>query len=998
MSPHRLFRIPMVRTVPLRSSRPLLHHRRHRCSLGVARLEDRTLLATFVVSSTNDSGPGSLRQAILGSDSATGQTNNIDFNIPGSGVQSIAPLSALPAITQSVLIDGFSQPGYAGTPLIELSGSQAGGGDGLTITGPDVTVRGLNINGFSQGAGIHVTGTGATGDWIYGNFLGTDPTGTQAVPNNTGVQIDGGAANTTIGGTTADAGNVISANDECGIWIIGAGTTGVVVEHNLIGTDVTGTKPLGNASSGVAISGGAANTTIGGTTADAGNVISANRGNGIWITDAGTTGVVVQHNFIGTDVTGTKPLGNTDPGVGIGGGATNTTIGGTTAGAGNVISANRQNGIWITGAGTTGVVVQHNFIGTDVTGTKPLGNGYAGVQIDGGAANTTIGGTTAGAGNVISANQQEGIWITGARTTGVVVQHNLIGTDVTGTKPLGNTDDGVEIDNGAKNTTIGGTTAGAGNVISANDECGIWIIGAGTTGVVVEHNLIGTDVTGTKPLGNASSGVAISGGAANTTIGGTTADAGNVISANRGNGIWITGAGTTGVVVQHNFIGTDVTGTKPLGNANPGVGIGGGAANNTIGGTAAGAGNVISGNEEDGILITGQGTSNNAVAGNFIGTDVTGTKPLGNTDDGVQIDGGAANTTIGGTTADAGNVISANGECGIWISDAGTTGVVVEHNFIGTDVTGTKDTDVTGTKPLGNTYSGVGIGGGAANNTIGGTAAGAGNVISGNEEDGILITGQGTSNNAVAGNFIGTDVTGTKPLGNTDDGVQIDGGAANTTIGGTTADAGNVISANGECGIWISDAGTTGVVVEHNLIGTDVTGTKPLGNASSGVAISGERGEHYHRRDNSRRWQRDLRQPGERHLDHRRWDHRGRRPAQFHRHRRHRHEAPGKHGPRRRDRRRRDEHYHRRDHSRRWQRDLGQPAERHLDHRRWDHRGRRRAQFHRHRRHRYEGHRRHRYEAPGKHVLRRRDRRRRGEQYHRGDGRRRWQRDLGQRG
>ena len=113
-----------------------------------------------------------------------------------------------------MLIDGFSQPGYAGTPLIELSGSQAGGSDGLTITGPDVTVRGLDINGFSQGAGIHVTGTGATGDWIYGNFLGTDPTGTQAVPNNDGVQIDGGAANNTIGGTTAGAGNVISANGD----------------------------------------------------------------------------------------------------------------------------------------------------------------------------------------------------------------------------------------------------------------------------------------------------------------------------------------------------------------------------------------------------------------------------------------------------------------------------------------------------------------------------------------------------------------------------------------------------------------------------------------------------------------------------------------------------------------------------------------------------------------------------------------------------------------
>ena len=78
-------------------------------------LEDRTLLAAFVVSSTNDDGPGSLRQAILDSNSATGQTNTIDFNIPGGGVQTIAPLSALPAITQPVLIDGWSQPGFTGS-------------------------------------------------------------------------------------------------------------------------------------------------------------------------------------------------------------------------------------------------------------------------------------------------------------------------------------------------------------------------------------------------------------------------------------------------------------------------------------------------------------------------------------------------------------------------------------------------------------------------------------------------------------------------------------------------------------------------------------------------------------------------------------------------------------------------------------------------------------------------------------------------------------------
>ena len=155
-----------------------------------------------------------------------------------------------------MLIDGDSQPGYAGTPLIELNGSQAGTGDGLTITGPDVTVRGLDINDFSQGAGIHLTGTGATGDWIYGNFLGTDPTGTQAEPNEYGVEIDGGASDNLIG-TNGDGvndaaeRNLISGNLFAGVWINGQGTDGNAVAGNFIGTSVTGDVALNNGNRGL---------------------------------------------------------------------------------------------------------------------------------------------------------------------------------------------------------------------------------------------------------------------------------------------------------------------------------------------------------------------------------------------------------------------------------------------------------------------------------------------------------------------------------------------------------------------------------------------------------------------------------------------------------------------------------------------------------------------------------------------------------------------------
>ncbi len=274
--PHRSNRRRHQRRVAALRSPVLARRNRPRCEW----LEDRTVLSTFLVTNTDDSGPGSLRQAILDSDAATGTTNTIDFAIPATAVQTIAPLSSLPTITNPALIDGESQPGFSGMPLIELSGTQAGGGDGLQITAPNVTVRGLDIDSFSQGAGIHLTGTGATGDWIYGNFLGTDPTGTQALPNNFGVEIDGGAANNLIG-TNGDGANdaaernLLSANAVAGVWISGQGTDGNVVAGNFIGTDVTGTSALGNGGTfysdsegnnvndDVVISGGASGNRIG---------------------------------------------------------------------------------------------------------------------------------------------------------------------------------------------------------------------------------------------------------------------------------------------------------------------------------------------------------------------------------------------------------------------------------------------------------------------------------------------------------------------------------------------------------------------------------------------------------------------------------------------------------------------------------------------------------------------------------------------------------------
>ena len=187
-----------------------------------------------------------------------------------------------------------------------------------------------------------------------------------------------------------------------------------------------------------------------------------------------------------------------------------------------------------------------------------------------------------------------------------------------------------------------------------------------------------------------------------------------------------------------------------------------GSSDNTIGGTVAGSGNVISGNTGDGILIYGSGATGNLVEGNYIGTNAAGTAALANTGGGVQITGGATNNTIGGITATpgtgAGNVISGNGNDGIDIFGSGTTGNVVAGNLIGTDIKGAN--------ALPNAVNGLqisqGLDGQHDRRPDHHARTGAGNVISGNRSDGIDISDSGTTENVVAGNLIGTDITGSR--------------------------------------------------------------------------------------------------------------------------------------------------------------------------------------------------------------------------------------------
>ncbi len=452
--------------------------------------------------------------------------------------------------------------------------------------------------------------------------------------------------------------------------------------------------------------------------------------------------------------------------------------------------------------------MQGNFIGANLSGTGAIANKFDGIFLGSGTSGNTIGGTAASAGNIISGNSNDGIEIVNSGTMNNLVVGNIIGSNLIGTAAIANKFDGILIGSGASSNTIGGTVAGTGNVISGNGNDGIEIVNIGTTNNLIEGNFIGSNSNGTAAFANSVDGVLIRTGASSNTIGGTSPGAANVISGNGNDGIEIVNIGTTNNLIEGNFIGCNLIGSGAIANKFDGILIRAGAAGNTIGGPVAGTGNVISGNGNDGIEIVNNGTSNNLIEGNFIGTNLAGSGGIANKFDGILIRTGASGNTIGGTTAGAGNVISGNGNHGIEIVNTGTSNNLIEGDFIGTNLAGSG--------AIANKFDGILIRTGASGNTIGGTAAGAGNVISGNSNDGIEIVNAGTTNNLVQGNLIGTNLSGTGAVANKYDGVLIRASASFNTIGGTATGAGNLIAYNGKVGIEIVGPGTTNNVVQGN--------------------------------------------------------------------------------------------------------------------------------------------------------------------------------------
>jgi hypothetical protein len=380
--------------------------------------------------------------------------------------------------------------------------------------------------------------------------------------------------------------------------------------------------------------------------------------------------------------------------------------------------------------------------------TQPGYDGRPVVEIDNSAVPGEVGLNLAFGASVV-----RGLAITGAGGSGIsifgaagnIVEGNYVGLDpAAGVAP--NAGDGVTITASDENV-VGGTTAAARNVLSGNDLGGVGL-NSGATANLIAGNYIGVDPEGAAVRANFGDGVYVEDSPL-TAVGSQGAGGRNVISGNARLGVAIFGSATVRALVQGNYVGLDAAGTRPLANGADGVYVFR-APDALVGGTAAGQGNVLSGNALNGIAVNSPDTRGAAVVGNLIGTDAQGARAVGNIGNGVYVDG-ATDTLVGGSSPGAANVISGNESLGVGIF-FGATGTRVQGNRIGLGVGG---------EAVGNLYDGVYIQQ-SNDSLVGGTAAGEGNTIAANRAAGVLVfSGERNSvlGNSIANNgWIGIDV------------------------------------------------------------------------------------------------------------------------------------------------------------------------------------------------------------------------------------------------
>lgn len=730
-------------------------------------------------------------------------SDDVSF-ITFENVTEIAPTSALPPLTASnthingegvVTLNGNPHVGGTESGLKILGSSYniiqgllikhfnrgvyilAGNGNaqynviGLTTSGPGYTTE-RNIL-IQNNTGIEISGQGASDNTVTGNYIGTGFYGGISYPNTSyGVNINNGANHNLIGSISGSGvlqgGNLISGNDGVGINLSSVSHNHIT--GNYIGTKKDGNSPLPNSDAGIRITNGSHNNFIGIAPTGEGNpnLISGNTYEGLFIADSNHN--YIAGNYIGTNQSGTGAIPNLY-GIRITSGASTNIIGtngdGTADSAeGNVISGNEYGGIDISDQNSNNNVIAGNFIGTNFDGTTSLGNGGSGITVSGDY--NRIGTNGDGVSdslevNIVSGNMTNGITIDSA---GNLVSGNFIGTDKTGMLPIGNQFSGIFIHQAASNNLIGTdgdgvADAAESNIISGN-AVGLYGSGIAINGDdnIVAGNYIGTDATGNTGLGNLRDGISLGNSASGNLIGtegdGTADDIeGNLISGNGKTGISLIGAYAN--TVAGNLIGTNISGTAAIPNGHAASGGYGavylwyGASGNVIGTNSDGAndaaeGNLISGNVLKGIAIKGATTHFNIIAGNKIGTDISGSSALGNWH-GIEIWDGASYNRIG-TNGDGNsdiaerNLISANSGPGIHVRGSHNQ---IAGNFIGTDYFGTAD--------LGNGTHGISIEDTSTENTIGGSYQKA-NLIAFNGKDGIQVSGMNADKTLISHNSI----------------------------------------------------------------------------------------------------------------------------------------------------------------------------------------------------------------------------------------------------
>jgi hypothetical protein len=760
----------------------------------------------YTVINTNDSGSGSLRQAMLDANTNVGIAI-IDFNIPGSSGLTISPASALPGLFNTVILDGTTQPGFVGAPIIELNGASAGATDGLVIVSSRSVVRGLVINRFS-GSGIRITTQ--SHNVIEGCYLGLSRSGTLDQGNTVdGIQVFGGYSNI-IGGVSLAARNFIAGNNNYGIQING---TNNLILGNVIGLGVDDSDQ-GNSLQGILLNG--QGNIVGGDQPGARNVISGNDRDGIAIIANNNR---VLGNYIGTTLDGLAARANRSNGIAISA-AANITIGGDDPDGANLISGNGRYGIGLSSA--VAAIIQRNRIGLGATGEVAVVNQLGGILVSGSSLRNRIGDPVPTGGNIIGVNFASGIYIQSNFSSNNVIRGNQIfnfganvgylGIDLYDEGP--NSNDSGDLDAGANGLQNSPILTEASNSINGTVIVGELNSRPNTNYMIDFYVNKVPDLMGRFWIGS-------------TNV--TTDSAGNVAFTATSSAVYllgqyITATATDGAGNTSEFC-APVAATSSL----PGITL-----------TVTNANDAGPGSLRQAILDSnGHFSGLNTIEFNIPMPGVQTIQPLAplpaltmpvlingytqpgsvsnsaaNGDNGVrliELDGTLAGATYGlrirgGNSIVRGLVINRFGTGpnsfeqvgGLEISARG--GNRIEGNLIGTDATGTLD--------RGNFVAAIFVNG-SSNNVIGGVSSDQRNVISATKlipfGDGAFMPGNGILFSSLArgvrveGNYIGTAANGITSLGNASFGIEFNTGAAatNLTIGGTLPGSGNVIAYNG---------------------------------------------------------------------------------------------------------------------------------------------------------------------------------------------------------